>query len=104
VGVLSFAVPVWLHGDGLGLSEMGQHVQMWDFVCLSQTTENRMIEFANYQHGYFESPVYIRNACYMPPIRPGFSTKLKKKCIEKWSYPESKQWQYLIKIRKTKGL
>nr|XP_012226350.1 PREDICTED: mitochondrial enolase superfamily member 1-like [Linepithema humile] len=107
-------LPVWLHGDGLGLSEMGQHVQMWDYVCLNRANEirltqenpayfnNRIIEFVNYQHGYFENPVYILKGFYMPPTHPGFSTKLKKKCTARWSYPDGTQWQHLIKIKDLK--
>ncbi|KMQ91098.1 mitochondrial enolase superfamily member 1-like protein [Lasius niger] len=90
-------VPVWGCANGVGLGEMVQHLQMWDFVCLSQTTENRMIEFVNRNHGYFKNPVHIQNACYMPPKHSGFSTKLKDKFIVRWSYPGGTRWKYLFK-------
>ncbi|EFN61216.1 Mitochondrial enolase superfamily member 1 [Camponotus floridanus] len=87
----------WSCANGVGLSEMNQHLQMWDFICLTQSTEKQhMIEFVNHQHGYFENPIHIQNACYMPPKYPGFSTKLKNKCIARWSYPEGTRWQYLF--------
>ncbi|XP_029161965.1 mitochondrial enolase superfamily member 1-like [Nylanderia fulva] len=89
-------VSIWGYANGVGLGEMIQHLQMWDFVCLNQTTENRMIEFVNRNHGYFKNPVHIQNACYMPPKDSGFSTKLKDKFIVRWSYPDGTRWKYLF--------
>lgn len=94
--VLSFVVSICLHDDGLGLTEMGQHIRMWDHICLPREHEylkkwqgdfifkfHNIIEFVNYQHGYFENLVHIKNGRCMPPTRPGFSTKLKDKCISR---------------------
>jgi L-fuconate dehydratase len=91
-------VPICPHTDGLGLCEMAQHLQMWDFVCLSQTTENRVIEFIDCKHGYFVNPVYIVNGNYMPPTLPGYSTTFKKKAIQRWLYPSGSRWVYLFKL------
>lgn len=90
---------IWACANGMGLSEMTQHLQMWDFVCLNQFTENRIINFMNHQHGYFENPIHIQNACYMPSKHPCFSTKLKDKCIVRWSYPKGTQWKYLFETK-----
>ncbi|KAL6263975.1 hypothetical protein P5V15_004056 [Pogonomyrmex californicus] len=86
-------IPVCPHAGGVGLCEMIQHLQMWDYICLSQTTHNRMIEFVDQQHEHFEDPVRIENACYMPPMNPGYSTKLKDECILEYAYPNGKQWK-----------
>ena len=69
---------------------------MWDYICLSQTTENRVIEFVDQQHEHFEDPVQIENACYMPPMSPGYSTKLKKESIIEYAYPEGNYWRNKI--------
>ncbi|XP_076752809.1 mitochondrial enolase superfamily member 1 isoform X1 [Xylocopa sonorina] len=86
-------VPVCPHAGGVGLCEMVQHLQMWDFISLSATTENRVIEYVDQQHEHFENPVRIQNACYMPPTSPGYSTKLKEDGIKKYSYPDGQQWK-----------
>ncbi|KMQ89858.1 mitochondrial enolase superfamily member 1-like protein [Lasius niger] len=86
-------VPVCPHAGGVGLCEMVQHLQMWDYICLSQTTENRMIEYVDQQHEHFENPVQITNAHYMPPVNPGYSTKIKDECILKYAYPEGEYWK-----------
>jgi len=77
---------------------MAQHLQMWDFVCLSQTTENRVIEFIDYKHGYFVNPVHIVNGNYMPPTLPGYSTMFKEKAIQRWFYPTGSRWVYLLRL------
>jgi len=72
---------------------------MWDFVSLSQTIENRVIEFIDRKHGYFVNPVYIVNGNYMPPTLPGYSTTLKEKAVKRWLYPSGSRWLYLFKLR-----
>merc|ERR1712110_1322393 len=37
-------VPVCPHAGGVGLCEMVQHLQVIDYVCLTGTVENRLIE------------------------------------------------------------
>ena len=90
-------VPVCPHAGGVGLCEMVQHLQMWDFICLSATTENRVIEYVDQQHEHFEDPVRVQRACYMPPTSPGYSVKFKDDCITNYSYPDGEQWKYMFK-------
>ncbi|XP_011343784.1 mitochondrial enolase superfamily member 1 [Ooceraea biroi] len=90
--------PICPHTGGLGLCEMAQHLQMWDFICLSQSTQNRLIEFIDYKHGYFVNPVHIINGRYMPPTLPGYSTMFKQKVIERWSYPSGSRWRHLFHL------
>ncbi|KYN03485.1 PREDICTED: mitochondrial enolase superfamily member 1-like [Cyphomyrmex costatus] len=96
------SIPVWGHAGGVGLGEMNQHLQIWNFICLSALTDTK-IEYTSHQHGYFKDPVFIRNAAYLLPNRPGFSTQLKDKCIVRWSYPEGTRWQHLIKTKRFKN-
>ncbi|PBC34073.1 Mitochondrial enolase superfamily member [Apis cerana cerana] len=90
-------VPVCPHAGGVGLCEMVQHLQMWDFICLNTSTENRVIEYVDQQHEHFEYPVYIQNACYMPPTRPGYSTKFTEDTIKNYSYPNGEKWKNMYK-------
>ncbi|XP_076682725.1 mitochondrial enolase superfamily member 1 [Andrena cerasifolii] len=90
-------VPVCPHAGGVGLCEMVQHLQMWDFICLSATTEDRVIEYVDQQHEHFEHPVRVQRACYMPPASPGYSVKFKDDCIKNYSYPDGEEWKYMYK-------
>lgn len=76
---------------------MVQHLQMWDFICLNASIENRVIEYVDQQHEHFEHPVYIQNACYMPPTNPGYSTKFTEDSIKNYSYPNGEKWKNIYK-------
>lgn len=55
------------HAGGVGLCEMVQHLQMWDYVCLSKTMDGRIIEYVDQQHEHFVNPVVMKNAKYQAP-------------------------------------
>ena len=48
-----FGVPVCPHAGGVGLCELVQHLSMFDFVALSGTREDRVIEFVDHLHEHF---------------------------------------------------
>ncbi|XP_066995469.2 mitochondrial enolase superfamily member 1 isoform X2 [Anabrus simplex] len=89
-------VPVCPHAGGVGLCEMVQHLQMFDFVCLSGTSEGRMIEYVDQEHEHFENPVVVRQAHYQAPLSPGYSTKLKTESAANYEYPHGSVWQKLF--------
>ncbi|KAH0553705.1 mitochondrial enolase superfamily member 1-like [Cotesia glomerata] len=92
-----FKVPVCPHAGGVGLCEMVQHLQMWDYVSLSGTTENRVIEYVDQQHEHFVTPSIVKNAHYMPPKSPGYSTQFKDQAILDYEYPHGREWQRMFK-------
>lgn len=92
-----FTVPVCPHAGGVGLCEMVQHLQMWDFISLSGSCEKRWIEYVDQQHEHFEDPVILRRAFYTVPTKPGYSTKLKESAILNYEFPNGKEWQRLFK-------
>uniref|UniRef100_A0A2M4CVW5 Mitochondrial enolase superfamily member 1 n=1 Tax=Anopheles darlingi TaxID=43151 RepID=A0A2M4CVW5_ANODA len=90
-------VKVCPHAGGVGLCEMVQHLQMWDFCSVSCTMEGRMIEFVDQQHDQFTHPATINGkACYVAPTSPGYSTELKESAIEQFAYPNGIEWQRLF--------
>lgn len=91
-----FNVKVCPHAGGVGLCEMVQHLQIWDYINLSATKENRVIEYVDQQHEQFMNPCIIKNACYMAPINPGYSTELKQEAIESYRYPNGTEWERLF--------
>ncbi|XP_008554711.1 mitochondrial enolase superfamily member 1 [Microplitis demolitor] len=89
-------VPVCPHAGGVGLCEMVQHLQMWDYISLSGTTDNRIIEYVDQQHEHFVNPTIVKNGHYMPPSLPGYSTKLKDQAILDYEFPQGKEWQRMF--------
>lgn len=88
-----FGVPVCPHGGGVGLCEMVQHLSFFDFICVSGTTENRMIEYVDHLHEHFISPVVVEGGCYKLPESPGYSSEMKPASIIEYSYPDGPAWQ-----------
>lgn len=78
-------VPVWPHAGGVGLCEYVQHLAMFDFICVAGTLENRVIEYANHLHEHFVEHLVVKNACYFPPQRPGYS-EMKQESIEQFEH------------------
>lgn len=60
-------IKVCPHAGGIGLCEMVQHLQMWDYVALSGTKEKRFIEYVDQQHEHFVNPTIVENAHYVAP-------------------------------------
>jgi len=71
-----FGVPVCPHAGGVGLCEAVQHLSMFDYVAVSGTTENRVIEYVDHLHEHFTTPVVIERGHYRAPTDPGAGTEM----------------------------
>ncbi|MEV6108971.1 L-fuconate dehydratase [Streptomyces sp. NPDC051940] len=87
-----FGVPVCPHAGGVGLCELVQHLSMFDYVALSGTVEDRVIEYVDHLHGHFADPVVIRDGHYTAPRSPGFSAEMLAGSIAEFSYPDGFFW------------
>lgn len=87
-----FGVPVCPHAGGVGLCELVQHLSMFDYVALSGTTENRVIEYVDHLHDHFIDPVAVRGGHYMAPTEPGFSATMRAESLAEFTYPDGAFW------------
>ncbi|MET9406563.1 enolase C-terminal domain-like protein [Streptomyces sp. NPDC002935] len=87
-----FGVPVCPHAGGVGLCELVQHLSMFDFVALSGTTVDRVIEYVDHLHEHFTEPVVIRDGHYTAPTAPGFSATMRPESIAEFTYPGGAFW------------
>ncbi|WP_330285642.1 L-fuconate dehydratase [Streptomyces sp. NBC_00576] len=87
-----FGVPVCPHAGGVGLCELVQHLSMFDYLALSGTTENRVIEFVDHLHEHFIAPVVMRDGHYTAPLAPGFSATMREESIAEYRYPDGMFW------------
>ncbi len=54
-----FKVPVCPHAGGVGLCEYVQHLSAFDYVCVSRSMEDRVIEYVDHLHDDFvEHPIH----------------------------------------------
>ncbi len=88
-----YKIPVCPHAGGVGLCEYVQHLAMIDYICVSGSLENRIIEYVDHLHEHFLDPVVIKNGAYMPPSMPGYSIEMKSESLEKYNFPVGEIWQ-----------
>ena len=70
-----------------------QHLAMIDYISISGSLENRIIEYVDHLHENFVDPVVIKEGNYMPPSIPGYSITMKKSSLDTFSYPAGKVWK-----------
>jgi L-fuconate dehydratase len=87
-----FGVPVCPHAGGVGLCEMVQHLSMFDYVAVSGTTEDRVIEYVDHLHEHFVDPVRIVDGHYLAPTLPGLSAQMHPESLKEYAYPDGPVW------------
>ncbi|WP_049569651.1 enolase C-terminal domain-like protein [Streptomyces sp. SBT349] len=85
-------VPVCPHAGGVGLCELVQHLAMFDYVALSGTTEDRVIEYVDHLHEHFVDPARILRGRYQAPAAPGFSAAMRPATLAEYAYPQGEFW------------
>jgi L-fuconate dehydratase len=88
-----FGIPVCPHAGGVGLCEYVQHLQMFDYVSISASMTDRVIEFADHLHEHFVDPVRLSNGRYLPPQQPGYSIQMTAETLRDYVYPQGAIWQ-----------
>jgi L-fuconate dehydratase len=87
-----FDIPVCPHAGGVGLCEMVQHLAMFDYVAVSGSTENRVIEYVDHLHEHFTDPVRIRGGRYLAPTAPGISAQMHRESVITHRFPDGPVW------------
>ena len=87
-----FGVPVCPHAGGVGLCEYVQHLSIFDYLRVSRTLENRVIEYVDHLHEHFVNPVRIRRGHYLLPEAPGYSIEVFSESLARYSYPNGEEW------------
>lgn len=87
-----FGIPVCPHAGGVGLCEYVQHLSFFDYIAISGSLENRMIEYTPHLHEHFVHPVVIKSGRYMLPDAPGYSVTMYPASIAAYSYPNGSAW------------
>ena len=81
-----YGISVCPHAGGVGLCEYVQHLSMIDYVSISGSMENRVIEYVDHLHEHFIDPCIIRNAAYTAPTAPGFSITMKPESLAAYRF------------------
>jgi L-fuconate dehydratase len=87
-----FGVPVCPHAGGVGLCELAQHLSLIDYICISASLENRILEYVDHLHEHFLDPVVIKKGRYMPPSKAGYSIQMRPESLDAYEFPRGRIW------------
>ena len=62
-----FGIPVCPHAGGVGLCEYVQHLAFFDYIAVSGSLENRVVEWVDHLHEHFRDPAVVRDGRYVAP-------------------------------------
>ncbi|GIF44094.1 enolase C-terminal domain-like protein [Actinoplanes xinjiangensis] len=88
----AFGRPVCPHAGGVGLCEAVQHLSFFDYVAVSGSLDDRVIEYVDHLHEHFTDPVVVERGAYRAPTAPGFSTRMRPESLVRYAYPEGAAW------------
>ena len=88
-----FGVPVCPHAGGVGLCEYVQHLSIFDYLSVSCTLKDRIIEYVDHLHEHFVEPVHMRRGHYLVPEAAGFSAEILPASLELFRFPDGDTWK-----------
>jgi len=87
-----FGIPVCPHAGGVGLCEYVQHLAIFDYLCVSASLEDRIVEYVDHLHEHFLDPVVIRSGRYVVPTAPGYSIAMRPDSLCNYAFPNGSAW------------
>ncbi|AHH93850.1 mandelate racemase [Kutzneria viridogrisea] len=87
-----FGVPVCPHAGGVGLCELVRHLSLFDYVAVSASMQDRVIEWVDHLHEHFTDPATVVDGRYTAPNAPGFSAQLREDTLNRYRYPDGPVW------------
>src|SRR4051794_17866424 len=86
-------VPVCPHAGGVGLCELVQHVSAFDFVAVSGSFDDVVVEYVDHLHEHFVDPVRMRDGRYLAPELPGYSAEIRRESLQEYAFPHGGAWR-----------
>jgi L-fuconate dehydratase len=87
-----FGIPVCPHAGGVGLCEYVQHLAIFDYIAVSASLEDRIVEYVDHLHEHFLDPVVVRDGRYAAPSAPGYSITMRPESLRTYAFPEGSAW------------
>ena len=87
-----FDVPVCPHAGGVGLCEYVQHLAIYDYLCVSGSLEDRVIEWVDHLHEHFRTPAVVVEGHYQLPNQPGYSIEMLPDSLAEYEFPTGPAW------------
>ena len=87
-----FGIPICPHAGGVGLCEYVQHLAIFDYIAVSGSLENRVIEWVDHLHEHFRDPAVVRDGHYQVPLAPGYSIEMLPGSLDEYEFPTGPAW------------
>ena len=87
-----YGVPVCPHAGGVGLCEYVQHLAMFDYIAVSGSLEERVVEYVDHLHEHFVAPAVVRDGRYVAPTVPGYSITMRPESLQRFAFPGGPAW------------
>jgi L-fuconate dehydratase len=87
-----FDVPVCPHAGGVGLCEYVQHLAVFDYIAVSGSLENRVVEWVDHLHEHFRHPAVVQHGRYRVPRAAGYSIEMLPESLEEYAFPDGAVW------------
>jgi L-fuconate dehydratase len=86
-----FGVPVCPHAGGVGLCELVVHLAAFDYIAVSGSLDERMIEYVDHLHEHFTEPVRVVGGRYLLPQLPGYAS-MTRQALDEHRFPDGCAW------------
>jgi L-fuconate dehydratase len=87
-----FGIPICPHAGGVGLCEYVQHLAMFDYIAVSGSLENRLVEWVDHLHEHFRYPAIVVAGRYLAPTSPGYSIEMLPASLDRFEFPQGRAW------------
>jgi L-fuconate dehydratase len=87
-----FDVPVCPHAGGVGLCEYVQHLAVFDYISVSGTLEDRVVEWVDHLHEHFRYPAVVEHGRYRVPRDAGYSIEMLPSSLDEFAFPDGRAW------------
>jgi L-fuconate dehydratase len=91
-----FGVPVCPHAGGVGLCELVQHLSAFNYVAVTGSWDDVVVEYVDHLHEHFVDPVRMKDGRYVAPSQPGYSAEIRRETLQRHGFPEGEVWRELV--------
>ena len=88
-----FQVPVCPHAGGVGLCNYIQHLSAFNYIAVSPSLDNVVLEYSDHLHEHFVDRLRIENARYHLPTLAGYSITMNDESLRDHEFPDGVVWK-----------
>jgi L-fuconate dehydratase len=87
-----YGIPVCPHAGGVGLCEYVQHLAVFDYIAVSGSLDERLVEWVDHLHEHFREPARVVGGRYLTPLAPGYSVEMLPESLDEHEFPNGPAW------------